>query len=106
MGSGLLLVTCDTSYSDMKAPKDENPANNRGQAVSMVRVGTKTVRVEGVLASGRKHGYTIYTDPTMDALPDALVGRQLQDEAWIKTITSDDGLVWAARGEGFSINVQ
>jgi hypothetical protein len=103
--SGLIMCMCDTSYSDMKASKDENPANNRGKAAAILRIRKDTVSVEGVLADGRAHGFTIHTASEEDGLLDSLIGRQLKDGAWIKTVIKEAGQVWAARGEGHKIHV-
>merc|ERR1712224_338079 len=78
-GKNFLHLACDTSYSDMSAPKDRNPVDNRGQAVSVVKLTEDTVTVKGVLSNGAKHGFTLHTNPADDTFPDALVGRQMTD---------------------------
>jgi hypothetical protein len=93
----------DTSYSDMKAPKDTNPANMRGNAVSMVWLREGATTVQGVLSDGSPHGYTIHTSATYDRIPFALVGRQLTDGSWVKTVSGGDVLV--AKGKGFTLPV-
>lgn len=99
--SGLLWFTCDTSFSDVGAPKQPNPADNRGTAATLLTVNDFTVRIEGILSDGTRHGCTLYRDPNEDDVPDALVGRQLSNGAWIKTVVQDQ--VLSARGEGFQV---
>jgi hypothetical protein len=43
----------------MKADKTKNPAENRGKAVSNVWIDERVVNVQGLLADGTKHGYTL-----------------------------------------------
>jgi len=98
--SGILFLTCDTSYSAPKAPTDAAPtferssltfkewvvsehADNRGQAVTMVRIEGDAVCVEGRLSDGSKHRCVLHDDPSQDEFPDALVGRQLESGAWV-----------------------
>eukprot|EP00747_Dinoflagellata_sp_TGD_P149343 gnl/TRDRNA2_/TRDRNA2_177002_c1_seq1.p1 gnl/TRDRNA2_/TRDRNA2_177002_c1~~gnl/TRDRNA2_/TRDRNA2_177002_c1_seq1.p1 ORF type:complete len:537 (+),score=101.95 gnl/TRDRNA2_/TRDRNA2_177002_c1_seq1:94-1611(+) len=103
--SGILCLACDTSYSDMKAPKDNNPADNRGKAVTVVRAEGDKVHLEGVVADGSSHHFTLHCDPVKDEYPFALVGRQLQDGSWVKSLTEVDGKVGvrAVLGEGFKL---
>lgn len=63
--------------------------------------------VPGQLADGRRHGCVVHRDPEKDRLPDALVGRQLTDGSWVKTIVSEDPQrhVQTALGKGFSVKV-
>jgi hypothetical protein len=102
--SGLLFVMADSSYSDMKASKLENAANNRGIAVSVVKTCGDKVTIRGQLADGTNHGCELRLDPRLDRLPDALVGRQLQDGSWCKTVLAD-GSVCTVRGEGFKLDM-
>ena len=52
---------CDTSYSDMGAKKDKNPADNRGIAYSVVDIDHEFVTVHGILANGARHNYMLNT---------------------------------------------
>mmetsp|Transcript_57436 Transcript_57436/g.101960 ORF Transcript_57436/g.101960 Transcript_57436/m.101960 type:complete len:873 (-) Transcript_57436:105-2723(-) len=109
--TGLLCVTADTSRSDGTAEKlpGLNPADNRGVVVSVVRIVGPHLEIEGVLHSGLKHKCSLHTDPIKDELPDALVGRQLVNGAWMKTVLEekdgDEPLLHCALGKGFSIKV-
>jgi hypothetical protein len=94
----------DTSYSDMMAPKHINPANMRGQAVSMIWIREGATTIQGVLSDGSPHGYTIHTTANDDRIPFALVGRQLTDNSWVKTVSGGDVLV--AKGQGFKLPVR
>merc|ERR1712048_115775 len=102
-GGRLIMCACDTSYSDMTASKSDNPANNRGKAASIVRLDKDSVRVEGVLADGRQHGFTMHTDQLSDRIPDAMVGRQLKDESWVKTVTIEDSQLQCVTVKGFAV---
>mmetsp|Transcript_59791 Transcript_59791/g.142331 ORF Transcript_59791/g.142331 Transcript_59791/m.142331 type:complete len:601 (-) Transcript_59791:172-1974(-) len=84
--TGLVALSCDTSYSDMQAPKEGNVADNRGKAVSIVAITAGVVHIRGLLADGSSHECIVRSDPEEDSLPDCLVGRQLRDGAWIKTV--------------------
>ena len=106
----LLVITADTSRSDPKASKIFNPADNRGMVYSAVRLRRDSVEIEGQLADGRYHGCVVHRDPEKDKLPDALVGRQLTDGSWVKTIVRSEEdprrkLVQTALGKGFSVKV-
>lgn len=103
--SGLLVFTCDTSFSNMSALKLQNPANNRGDVISMVRLEDSSVHIEGTLKDGMKHSCTLHCQPDDDTMPDALVGRQLNDGSWVKTVL-ENGHVLAALGRRFRVNVQ
>ncbi|CAE7218462.1 unnamed protein product, partial [Symbiodinium microadriaticum] len=103
--SGLLVVTADTSYSNMSALKLFNQANNRGEVVTTVRLAGEEVHLEGVLRDGTKHKCTLHCDPMKDEMPDALVGCQLNDGSWVKTVL-EDGRVLAALGKRFQVSVQ
>lgn len=108
----LLCISADTSRSDGSASKLFNPADNRGSAISIVRIQGTAVIIEGQLADGRKHRCQIHTDSAQDAMPDALVGRQLDDGSWVKTVfkpddasSSEGPLLLTALGKGFTVNV-
>ena len=58
----ITVVIADTSYSDMKADKSDNIANNRGSAYASVQLTATAICVEGALADGTAHGFTINTD--------------------------------------------
>merc|ERR1712203_311796 len=92
----------------MKAPKDNNPADNRGKAISVVRADGDQVHVENVFADGSQGHFTVHCDPLKDESPFALVGRQLQDGSWVESIAEVDGKkgVRTALGEGFKITVK
>lgn len=101
----LLCVTADTSYSDMKGKKGFNIANNRGDIINWVTLTINSVRIHGNSAQG-EHDCKLMHDATDDAMPDALVGRQLTDGSWVKTVLKDDrDQVVAARGKGFQVAV-
>ena len=51
----LMVVMSDTSYSDMDAPKERNPANNRGLAHALVTLTASTTQVKGVVSDGSAH---------------------------------------------------
>ncbi|CAK9018083.1 unnamed protein product [Durusdinium trenchii] len=108
--TGLLMITADTSRSDNKASKIFNPADNRGIVYSSVRLLPETVEIEGQLADGRYHRCSVHRNPSKDRLPDALVGRQLTDGSWVKTILTSPSepavhLVQTALGKGFNVKV-
>jgi len=103
--TNLLLLHCDTSYSDMAAPKILNSSDNRGQVCSVVRFVGSQVQAEGVLKGGDRHAFALGHELSSCSLPDALVGMQLSDESWIKTVTAT-GRVIAVRGMGFKLMVR
>eukprot|EP00931_Biecheleriopsis_adriatica_P038679 TRINITY_DN2211_c0_g3_i2.p1 TRINITY_DN2211_c0_g3~~TRINITY_DN2211_c0_g3_i2.p1 ORF type:complete len:722 (-),score=118.14 TRINITY_DN2211_c0_g3_i2:181-2346(-) len=105
--TGLLVITADTSRSDCSACKLVNPADNRGIAMSIVRLKGSKVIIEGVLVDGRSHRCEIDTDPAQDQLPHALVGRQLEDGSWVKTVVAAEGgeFLHCALGRGFNVKV-
>lgn len=97
---GLSVFMCDTSYSDVKADKSRNPANNRGKALSNVVITSESTTVTGFLASGESHGYSLKVSGNQ-SLPDSLIGKELLDGSWVKTIVDNDLLV--AKGEGWNV---
>eukprot|EP00405_Crypthecodinium_cohnii_P059272 CAMPEP_0206622498 /NCGR_PEP_ID=MMETSP0325_2-20121206/62839_1 /ASSEMBLY_ACC=CAM_ASM_000347 /TAXON_ID=2866 /ORGANISM="Crypthecodinium cohnii, Strain Seligo" /LENGTH=964 /DNA_ID=CAMNT_0054145829 /DNA_START=109 /DNA_END=3001 /DNA_ORIENTATION=+ len=105
--TGLLVVTADTSRSNANASKVQNPANNRGEAISVVRIIGDCLFIQGEKNDGRPHGCCLHVDPNKDIMPDALVGRQLTDNSWVKTVMrgSEDMKVTIARGKGFNVEV-
>ena len=103
--SGLLVVTADTSYSNMSALKLFNQANNRGEVVTNVRLRGDLVQLEGILRDGSQHHCQLHCDPAQGTMPDALVGCQLNDGSWVKTVL-EDGRVLAALGKRFQVSVQ
>lgn len=103
--SGLLVITADTSYSNMSALKLFNQANNRGEVVTNVRLRGDRVQLEGVLRDGSQHGCQLHCNPAQGKMPDALVGCQLNDGSWVKTVL-EDGRVLAALGKRFQVSVQ
>ncbi|CAK9009456.1 Phosphoglycolate phosphatase 2, partial [Durusdinium trenchii] len=103
--SGLLVVTADTSYSNMSALKLFNQSNNRGEVVTNVRLRGGRVQLEGILRDGSKHRCELHVDPAEAPIPDALVGCQLNDGSWVKTVL-EDGRVLAALGKRFQVSVQ
>mmetsp|Transcript_30073 Transcript_30073/g.79207 ORF Transcript_30073/g.79207 Transcript_30073/m.79207 type:complete len:1054 (-) Transcript_30073:32-3193(-) len=109
MDTGLLAITADTSRSDSKGSKVFNPLNNRGLAISIVRLQGDHVFIEGVSNDGEKHACKLNRrHPSKDAMPDALVGRQLISNAWVKTVVERNGekMVIVALGEGFNVTVE
>jgi len=105
--TGLLVVTADTSRSNANGSKVLNPANNRGAALSIVRIIGDCLFIQGETNDGQQHGCRLHVDPNKDTMPDALVGRQLTDNSWVKTVMrhSDDLKVTIARGKGFKVEV-
>jgi len=100
---GLAIFMCDTSYSDTQANKTRNPANNRGVAFSNVVLTSQTTTVTGILANGDAHGFTL---SEYAILPDTLVGEELVDESWVKTVVvEEDGTrqLLVAKGEGWQV---
>lgn len=107
--TGLLRITADTSFSNMTANKHANVANNRGDVRNFVVITQDTVQVSGVASNTGDHACVLHRDPCDDHLPDALVGRQLQDGSWIKTVLRDPesaNCVVAARGAGYKVSVK
>lgn len=108
--TGLLVVTADTSRSDGSAEKLFNRANNRGLSATVVRIKGPWLHLEGQLNDGTKHACKLHTDINRDELPDALVGRQLTNNSWVKTVLKEDGpaevRVIAALGKGFQVVVE
>ena len=51
----LLVVISDTSYSDMAASKERNPADNRGLAHALVSLTATTTQIAGVVSDGSSH---------------------------------------------------
>jgi len=103
--TGLLVFTCDTSYSNMSALKLLNKANNRGDVVTMVRLDSQKVHLKGVLKeNGANHECKVHSDPNADEIPSALVGRQLTDGSWVKTISNGNTI--SALGRGFQVFVR
>jgi len=110
LDTGLLAITADTSRSDGMGSKVFNPNNNRGLAISIVRIQGPYLHVEGELNDGSKHGYTLHVDPEKDEYPDMLVGRQLVDQYWVKTVLTPKlggkrEKVSVALGQGFGVTV-
>jgi len=101
--SGLLTVSCDTSFSNMGAPKHLNRSNNRGEAVCVVSMQGSTLKVTGEEKNGEKHGFRLDSDISACSLPDALVGMQLSCGSWIKTVSNQT--VIAAIGKTFKVRV-
>mmetsp|Transcript_72919 Transcript_72919/g.201255 ORF Transcript_72919/g.201255 Transcript_72919/m.201255 type:complete len:488 (-) Transcript_72919:78-1541(-) len=76
----------------------------RGTVASVVRVEGDLLVVKGVLADGSAHGFTLNTNQDSDELPHALVGRQLTDGSWIKTVKQEKpDHVQAVFGSGFHL---
>mmetsp|Transcript_5981 Transcript_5981/g.8457 ORF Transcript_5981/g.8457 Transcript_5981/m.8457 type:complete len:568 (+) Transcript_5981:250-1953(+) len=109
-GATISIFACDTSYSDVKAEKISNPANNRGNALSNVFIRKTDTTIRGKLANGETHGYILKvgsklstgTSSSQSSLPFSLVGRDLMDGSWVKTIVGDK--VMSAKGEGYIIS--
>mmetsp|Transcript_132633 Transcript_132633/g.412402 ORF Transcript_132633/g.412402 Transcript_132633/m.412402 type:complete len:729 (+) Transcript_132633:252-2438(+) len=109
--TGLLRVTADTSYSCPGADKLFNPANMRGVAVSVIRLEGNALVIAGLLGDGRKHRCTLNCGPEQDELPDALVGRQLTDGSWVKTVLrgskdEEASNVQTVLGRGFNLQTE
>ena len=103
----ITVVMADTSYSDVKADKSTNIANNRGAAYASVLLTGTSIQVEGVLSDGTGHGFKISTDTAEETEPDLLVGRRLQSNQFVKTVTTLQGSYvaalneWKEKGEKF-----
>ena len=98
------ILCCDTSYSDIRANKSRNPADNRGTACATVRLTATDTLVAGVLASGEPHSCTLTSGDR--GFPDKLVGRGLTDGSWVKTVIrsgENSGRLLCVRGEGFRL---
>mmetsp|Transcript_12526 Transcript_12526/g.29409 ORF Transcript_12526/g.29409 Transcript_12526/m.29409 type:complete len:907 (+) Transcript_12526:47-2767(+) len=85
----LFAVSGDTSYSCPEADKLHNPADMRGSAVSVVRVIGDILEIEGFLADGKQHGCRLEAEGEKE--PDNLVGRQMNDGSWVKTVIGELG---------------
>lgn len=83
-----MIMSTDTSYSD--------PCRS---AHTSVTIFDDHVQVEGILADGRYHGFTMPRDPRQRSR--SLVGRQLPDGYWVKTFTQ--GQAYVVKGVGFSL---
>jgi len=109
MDTGLLVITADTSRSDAKGSKVFNPLNNRGLAISVVRFQGDLVLIEGTTNEGSKHGCKLNRRRMNgEEMPDALVGRQLLNNAWVKTVVEENGekKVIVALGVGWTVTVE
>lgn len=89
----------------MSALKLFNQANNRGEVVTNVRLRGDRVQLEGILRDGSQHRCQLHCGPAQGKMPDALVGCQLNDGSWVKTVL-EDGRVLAALGKRFQVSVQ
>lgn len=100
--SGLLVIVADTSFSDPGADKAYNPSNFRGAAFSTVKVTKTDVTVDGVTAKNGCHRFRLNKKHIGDEpIPDYLVGRQLEDETWVKTVLTT-GKAYCAGWEGWT----
>jgi len=99
--TGITVLVADTSFSDMAADKSRNPADNRGAAVSMVTVRWDRTVVQGQLADGSEHRFTLHLDWAADDPAAALVGRQLNNYSWGRTVVK--GQLQTCYGEGFNL---
>merc|ERR1712190_514029 len=100
-GVGITVLLADTTFSDMAADKSSNPANSRGAAVSVVTVRHDRTIVQGLLTDGSEHGFTLHLDWAADDPAAALVGRQLQDSSWGRTVIN--GQLQTCYGKGFTL---
>ena len=75
--------------------------NRSGKRRREVRLDRAGVQLEGVLKDGSKHGCYLHCDAAKDDMPCALVGRQLTDGSWVKTISSGNAV--GALGKGFQV---
>lgn len=103
----LVMMCCDTSYSDVKAKKFANPAENRGEAWASVKVTSASTTVTGVLADGTQHGYVLPVDPSVNGeRADALVGSRLSNGSWVKSVLrsgKSEGNLLVALGKGTTV---
>lgn len=95
--SGLDIFMCDTSYSDMAKANHPTDPDNRGQAISMVWIRNISTVVEGNLATGQKHGYTLLN--MAPAVPH-VIGRKVNEGFVVRTVLSDQSVI-AYKFEGF-----
>ena len=58
--NALDVFVCDTSYSDMKASKAENPANNRGDVCSVISITKDFTKVQGKFVDGKENKYCLW----------------------------------------------
>ena len=91
----ITVVMADTSYSDVKADKSANIANNRGRAHASVLLTDTSIRVDGTLEDGTKHGFQISADAAQDVVPDCYVGRMNGEGLFVKTTIGDDVVLLA-----------
>jgi len=77
----------------------------------VLRVEGRVLVIDGVLADGQSHGCTLHCDPVEDEMPDAMVGRQLSDGSWVKTVVTPKKTegrcnVQAVLGKGFKLSTE
>lgn len=101
--TGLLTASCDTSFSNMAAPKHLNYANKRGDVVCVVTIQGSTLKMSGIDKMGETHGFCLDNKISQSILPDVLVGMQLTDGSWIKSTSKTNGTLRSCLGKGFKI---
>lgn len=98
------IVSADTSFSDTAAD------DNRGTALSVVEiVGTSPndnqLQMTGILRDGSEyisHFPRLHVDGMDETAGDAKLGKQLQDDYWIKASTTK-ATYWLTRGKGRNV---
>eukprot|EP00931_Biecheleriopsis_adriatica_P019820 TRINITY_DN1339_c1_g1_i1.p1 TRINITY_DN1339_c1_g1~~TRINITY_DN1339_c1_g1_i1.p1 ORF type:complete len:869 (-),score=160.50 TRINITY_DN1339_c1_g1_i1:18-2624(-) len=103
--TGLLALSCDTSYSCMKSPKFANPADMRGNVVSVVCKQGSVVSVQSAVQDGGERCFELDTNIEKCKLPDVLVGLQLRDESWVKSVAKDRKTVFSVLGKGRNLRI-
>mmetsp|Transcript_41154 Transcript_41154/g.103771 ORF Transcript_41154/g.103771 Transcript_41154/m.103771 type:complete len:472 (+) Transcript_41154:90-1505(+) len=103
-GDSVIAITCDTSYSKFSSP------DRRGNVFAAVECHFGHVEVHGELLSGVTHRYQLHWKKDAEFEPFSLIGRQLQDDSWVKTVLMkdppDQPVVLAGKGEGFKMNIR
>lgn len=102
--TGVEIVSADTSFSDTAAD------DNRGTALSVVEiVGTSPndnqLEMRGILRDGSEyisHFPRLHVDGMDETAGDAKLGKQLQDDYWIKASTTN-ATYWLTRGKGRNV---
>jgi len=99
----LTIFMNDTSYSDMTALKESNPANNRGSCYSNVTIAQSWTHVSGVVKSGKRNDYLNHVDFESNSKVVKMIGKRLEDGSWVKGIVEDKIVV--CKGEGFRLDM-
>eukprot|EP00298_Acanthocystis_sp_HF-20_P029455 c8338_g1_i1.p1 GENE.c8338_g1_i1~~c8338_g1_i1.p1 ORF type:complete len:532 (-),score=218.19 c8338_g1_i1:31-1626(-) len=108
--NGLQVFMCDTSYSGLATAKNTlEPANTRGIAYSNVLIAKDFVKVDGVLADGSKHGFSLSRSSIIspkERRGQNLLGTRLAEDYWVKTYLPQQNIFVVAKGKGFSLDIK